>query len=305
MSTPQGPQGAPSEQPAWGQQPPPGGWGRPAWDEAPPAAADSAQADSEDDDPTRHARPASRGEQYSPPPYSQAPPQYGQAPHSGQARDHRPYSPPQYGPPPYDQQPYDQQPYGQPQYGQPRYGQPRYGEPRYGQQLGGGQAAPPDEPPTQQWAGGQPVWGGPPQQEEWQGALRQPWAGPEAGQQEWGDGHPAQADPSVSGRARRSRLPIVLGVVAVVVAAVVLVLGFVTPGFFVTKVFDTAAVQTGVQKVLTDDYGLTGVTGVTCQQKVTVVKGGRFTCQATVAGAQKQVPITITSDDGAYEVGRP
>jgi len=36
----------------------------------------------------------------------------------------------------------------------------------------------------------------------------------------------------------------------VVVLAAVGVLGFVTPGFFVSKVFDASAVQTGVQKIL-------------------------------------------------------
>lgn len=86
---------------------------------------------------------------------------------------------------------------------------------------------------------------------------------------------------------------------------VVAVLGFVTPGFFVTRVFDTAAVHAGVERVLTSDYGLQDVSGVTCGERIEVADGETFTCRATVGGEPVSVPVRITSDDGAYEVGRP
>jgi hypothetical protein len=100
---------------------------------------------------------------------------------------------------------------------------------------------------------------------------------------------------------KRLLLPILGGVVVVVVVAV---LGFVSPGFFVSKVFDQAALQDGVQRILTQNYNL-DVSAVQCDQGIHVQKGTGFECQATVDGAPVKVPITITSPDGAYEVGRP
>jgi hypothetical protein len=102
----------------------------------------------------------------------------------------------------------------------------------------------------------------------------------------------------------RSKLPLIIAAVVVVLLAAVGVLGFWKPGFFVTKVFDTNAVQTGVQKVLTDEYGL-AVETVTCGQNIQVDNGATFTCQATVDGQPREVPVKVTSADGDYEVGRP
>jgi hypothetical protein len=96
-------------------------------------------------------------------------------------------------------------------------------------------------------------------------------------------------------------------VLSVVVAVLVVggILGFVTPGFFVTKVFDTAAVQQGVQKVLTTDYKIEGVGDVRCPANVQVKVGETFTCTTTVNGKPANIQITIKSADGSYEVGRP
>jgi hypothetical protein len=82
------------------------------------------------------------------------------------------------------------------------------------------------------------------------------------------------------------------------------VLGFVSPGFFNTRILDPAAVQAGVQQVLTQDYGLE-VQAVTCADGVEVQEGTTFDCQATVDGEALTVPIRITSSEGNYEVGRP
>ncbi len=93
--------------------------------------------------------------------------------------------------------------------------------------------------------------------------------------------------------------------IALLVAGIVAFLGFVTPGYFLVRVLDPTAVQTGVQKVLTNDYGLTGVDRVICSDGNRVVTGTAFECRATVNGEQVTVPIRVTSDAGDYEVGRP
>ncbi|MFC4947762.1 DUF4333 domain-containing protein [Pseudonocardia sp. GCM10023141] len=286
MSTPQGPgphppQGnpadQPAEQPAWGQQPP-GGWGQPAQD---------GNYDY-DPDATRAVNPQGWGQQQPPPAQGGwGGPEQQQPPYGGQQG-----AQPQYGgqQPPYGGQQYGQQPPpgqwgGQPQQGGPQQGGPQQGWP------------PPQAQPGQQgWQPGpEQGWQGQQPQQQWGG---QPQGAP---QQQWG-GAPAAAP--AAARGGRSKLPLILGAVVVLIIAAVAVLGFVTPGFFVSKVFDTAAVQNGVTKVLNDSYAVKA-TGVTCDKDVKVVKGATFSCKATVDGAQVTVPIRITGDDGAYEVGRP
>ena len=100
-------------------------------------------------------------------------------------------------------------------------------------------------------------------------------------------------------------MPLIIGAVAVVVVlAVVGVLGFVSPGFFNSRVLDANAVQDGVQQVLTQDYGLE-VESVTCPEGQQVVPDATFECTAVADGEQVAVPIKITSPEGNYEVGRP
>jgi hypothetical protein len=188
---------------------------------------------------------------------------------------------------------------------------------------GGGQ--PPAAPPQQGWNGPSPQqYGAPPQQQPYggqqyggqpqYGAPQQPYppqqgwpqqGGPQPTQQ-WGGQQPGYPPPpETPAKSGRSKLPLILGGIGVLVVAAVLVLGFVTPGFFVSKVFDTAAVQTGVQKILTDSYGVKDVTTVTCGQNITVTAGNTFTCDATIAGKPARIPVKITSNAGDYEVGRP
>lgn len=175
---------------------------------------------------------------------------------------------------------------------------------QYGQQQYGG--PPPGPQPTQQWAGGpqQQGWG-PPGQQGWNQQATQQWTGQQPGaQQQWGGpSYPALPEPSPA-RSGRSKLPLILGGVGVLVVAAILVLGFVWPGFFLTRVFDAAAVQAGVQRVLTDDFDRQ-VTAVTCARDIRVITGSSFTCDATIDGATVKVPIKVTSDAGAYEVGPP
>jgi hypothetical protein len=143
-----------------------------------------------------------------------------------------------------------------------------------------------------------------PGQQGWgQGQGNQQWGGD---QQQWGgaSAHPPPLPDQTGRPGGRSKLPFILLGVAALVLAAVAVLAFVTPGFLVTRVFDPAALQQGVQGVLTNDYGL-AVDSVTCGSGIPVNVGARFECDATVAGQPTKVPVTVTSAEGAYEVGRP
>jgi Domain of unknown function (DUF4333) len=255
-----------------------------------------------------------------------------------QAQQAAPYASPQqhYGTQPQAGQPGQQQasapaaspyaPQGQQQYGQP--GGPYGQAPGYGQQQGQQYGAQPGQPaygqqPTQQF--GQPQFGQQGQQGQWQpgqqpygqqgpygqqqAGQQSPWAGQQAGwgqggpgQQQWGAGHAAPPGSSAP-RGSKNRMPLIIGGVAAVVVAVG-VLGFVTPGFFNTRVLDAAAVQDGVRTILTQDYGLE-VESVTCPEGTEVQTDVTFECTAVVDGQQVAVPIKITSTDGNYEVGRP
>jgi len=204
---------------------------------------------------------------------------------SGQGRPQQVWNnapPPQYGaqgyaPPPEGPYGGQQNPGAQPYGGQPYpEGQQQPWPPQSDAQQPGFQQ--PGVQPTQQWGGQQPASG-------------------------WGPGYPPL--PDAPARSGRSKLPFVLGGIGVLVVVVVLVLGFVTPGFFLSRVFDTAAVQAGVQKVLTDSYGVRGVTAVTCERNIAVTEGAAFTCDATINGQPAKIPVRITSSDGNYEVGRP
>ncbi|MEU8216313.1 DUF4333 domain-containing protein [Micromonospora taraxaci] len=128
----------------------------------------------------------------------------------------------------------------------------------------------------------------------------------------WAPAPPAQWGPDSTGsrppvgRRRRVSQKLLIAVVGPVVAVVALVavLGLVWPGFFVTKVFDTAALQQGVLSVLRDDYQLDADL-VACPPGRSVEVGSRFSCSAQVAGVPKTVAVTVLSSDGRFEVGRP
>jgi hypothetical protein len=92
---------------------------------------------------------------------------------------------------------------------------------------------------------------------------------------------------------------------AVLAVVAVLVLGFVAPGWFVTRVLDPDAVQGGVAKILTESYAVEAVADVRCPGDVEVVVGATFTCDATVDGDPVTVPVRVTGGNGDYEVGRP
>ncbi|WP_407686591.1 DUF4333 domain-containing protein [Mycobacterium sp. HUMS_1102779] len=194
----------------------------------------------------------------------------------------------------YPQQQYPQQPgYGQPeqQYGgqTPQYGQ--YGQPtQYGQYGQPGQYAQPGQY-------GQP------------GQYAQPGQYGQYGQP---GQYPQQFPPYEQPGKKRSTTLIVgvVGVIAFLLIAAVLVLGFWEPGFFVTTKLDIKKAQTGVQQILSDEtngYGARNVKDVKCNNGAdpTVKKGASFDCSVSIDGAQKHVTVTFQDNKGTYEVGRP
>ncbi|MTE14380.1 DUF4333 domain-containing protein [Nocardia aurantiaca] len=189
----------------------------------------------------------------------------------------------QWGDPSQQQQP--AQPWGQSQPQQP-WGQ---SQPQQPVQQSWGQSQPQWQQPQggQQWGQSQPQWPqqGQPGQQDWN----------QAGQQ-W-----PQAQQPAPGKKKT-------GLIIGIVAAVVVVLAAAGGGlaWLLSKdQLDNKAVQSGVQKVLKDSYGIDDVQDVSCPsgQKVEVDK--TFDCTLKVGGESKKVTIKITKDDGTYEVGRP
>ncbi len=77
------------------------------------------------------------------------------------------------------------------------------------------------------------------------------------------------ATPAAEEGSKRSLAVIggVIGLLAAIVVAAVLVTGFWKPGFFVTTKLDVSAAQSGVQQILTDEangYGAKNVKDVKC-----------------------------------------
>jgi len=212
-------------------------------------------------------------------------------------------------PPAYDPQ---QQQY--PQYQQP--GTPAYQPPQqyapteqFGQQPGGynPQAYPGQygQQPTQYGQPGQQYG----QQQPGQFGQQPDQYGQQPGQ--YGQ-YPQYSAPGAEEGSKRS-LGVILGVLGaflVIVVAAVVVLGFFTPGWFVTTKLDVSAAQTGVQQILTDEsngYGAKNVKDVKCNDgnSPTVKKGDTFNCEVSIDGTKRQVTVTFQDDKGTYEVGRP
>jgi hypothetical protein len=265
-----GPQGPDPTQPGPGQQPEPG-TDQPSSE---PSGHEPWQPPTSGAEQPTTATPSWQQPAYDP---QQQYPQYPQQSDPQYHQQAAPaYQPPQQYPPTdqFGQQAYPAQ-YGQPgQYAQPgQYGQPQYGQPgQYGQQPA-------------------PQYGQPPGQ--------------------YGQ-YPSYTPPGAEEGSKRSLAVIggVIGVLAVIFVAVVLVLGFWKPGFFVTTKLDVSAAQSGVQQILTDEangYGAKNVKDVKCNsgQSPTVKKGDTFNCDVSIDGTKRQVTVTFQDDKGTYEVGRP
>jgi len=214
-------------------------------------------------------------------------------------------------PPAYDPQ---QQQY--PQYQQPGQGvqPPAYQPPQqypsadqYGQQPGG------YNPQAYPGQFNQPGQYGQPGQQYGQQPTQYGQQPDQYGQQpgQYGQ-YPQYSAPGAEEGSKRSLGVIlgVLGVLVVLVIAAVVVLGFFTPGWFVTTKLDINAAQTGVQQILTDEangYGAKNVKDVKCNDgnSPTVKKGDTFNCEVSIDGTKRQVTVTFQADKGTYEVGRP
>lgn len=219
---------------------------------------------------------------YGPPGGNDPQQQWGQQPYGGGPASGTPSGgfPAQGG---YPQQPHQPSPYGQPD---PSQQQPYGG---YGQQ-------PPSGPqPTQQY--GQPQYGQPQQY------------GQQTGEYPGAFQHPYQQQPQPQKKGGGAWIWIAV-VVVVLAAAAFGVLGFVTPGFLNTKVFDQAALQgdSGVKKVLVEDYKIENIEKVECPADQEVKAGNKFECTVTQGGDNPKtlkVAITVTNDDGVYQVALP
>ena len=198
----------------------------------------------------------------------------------------------------------------------PQY--PQYGQP----------PVPPGYPPTQQYGVapeynpaaygqpgqyGQPGPYGPPQQ---YGQYPAPAPGQYPPGQYPPPGQPGQypgyLPPGAEEGTKKSGRMIgtILGGLGALLLALLLVLGFWKPGFFVTTKLDVNKAQQGVQQILTDEsngYGAKNVKDIKCNngQNPQVKKGDTFNCEVSIDGTKRQVTVTFQDDKGTYEVGRP
>lgn len=232
-------------------------------------------------------------------------PQWGQQPgHGQQPGGAQPPSGPQQQPqwgqqPQYDPSQTQQQ---QPQWGQqpapydPSQQQPGYPQSGPQQQPQWGQQ-PQQYDPSQQQYGQQPGY---PQS----GPQQQPQYGqPQQGQYDYSQFLGNQGEAQEKPKSKKG-LFIGIGALVVIIAAVG-VLGFVTPGWFNTQVFNNTQMQTDVQKLLTETYQIQNVTAVSCPSGKEVKDGEKFSCTATIDGKPQDVPITVKGDTGNYEVSPP
>src|ERR1700727_245649 len=168
------------------------------------------------------------------------------------------------------------------------------------------------QPPAQYYPPSQAFPQGYPQQGQYGGQTAQYGAQPgQYGQ----PGHPGQypgpcGPPPAGPKRSRALVGTVIGVLAAIVVAVVLVLGFWAPGFFVTTKLDVGKAEAGVQQILTDStngYGAKNVKDVKCNsgQHPTRKNGASFDCDVSIDGTKRQVTVTFQDNRGTYEVGRP
>jgi hypothetical protein len=99
------------------------------------------------------------------------------------------------------------------------------------------------------------------------------------------------------------------GALTTVVVAVILIVGFASPGIFLVRKLDITQAQAGVERILSDPagYGARHVSNVTCNDGHSPIihKGETFTCEATIDRVRQVFVVTFIDDAGSYQVGRP
>lgn len=99
-------------------------------------------------------------------------------------------------------------------------------------------------------------------------------------------------------------MPLIAGMVTVVVAFLVVLLGFfVGPRWFVSVVLDRDAAEQGVAKILREQDNTQHISDVQCPETMPVEPGRVYTCTVRVEGHDKSVTLTITDNVPHYEVG--
>ncbi|MFZ2238282.1 MAG: DUF4333 domain-containing protein, partial [Gordonia amarae] len=122
---------------------------------------------------------------------------------------------------------------------------------------------------------------------------------------------PAEGAGAAAPKRGKGRVLAVVATVLVVAAAAVAITGFWKPGFFWVKQLDVAAVQTGVEQVLTastadNGYDAKNVSDVVCNDgKNPTFKQHQFNCKVKISGTERTVAVTILDDNGKFGVGAP
>jgi hypothetical protein len=83
-----------------------------------------------------------------------------------------------------------------------------------------------------------------------------------------------------------------------------------TGGDVGVQVLDEAALEgpNGVEKILVEDYKIENIESIDCPADQGVTVGSKFECTVKQGGDDPKelaVQITVTSDEGAYQVGLP
>jgi hypothetical protein len=76
------------------------------------------------------------------------------------------------------------------------------------------------------------------------------------------------------------------------------------------RVLDEASLEgpDGIEKILVNDYKIEEIQRIDCPTNPVVAEGNEFECTVDVDGdgpRKLTVPVTITDDDGTYQVGLP
>jgi hypothetical protein len=100
------------------------------------------------------------------------------------------------------------------------------------------------------------------------------------------------------------------GAAAFLIAVAVLLANLSNLGITGGTVLDVGKVQNGVLQTLSDPasgYGANSVTDVSCNggRNPSARQGTTFNCDATINGARRQVTVTVSDDQGTYEIDRP